>query len=538
MKKIFIYFWVMVSLLALPMGCDDYLEEDVFSSFGENDFPTEATVETMVNANHRFMGRLVVFNHRMGWATEMPTPSMHYAHRQVHPRNNLSTWSWNNEFGDPAYFDIMERLWDVVRMANDIIEKVPNITMEDTKRQAEIVGEAQFLRGMAYFYGVRLWGGMPIIDKPQTLSDDLFPTRSSIAETYAFLVKDLQDAAAVLPTRSEYSARGFNHGHVTRGAALGTLAKAYITMAGEPLNDNSNLQAAKDALEQVINSGEYALVGVGEPNPYAVLWDWRNDNNEEMIYAIQKEGLVQNFRGMFGYMTPNEPTEGIWTSGSDFSKGSALDGVPPEFAKWYASHDSGPRYEWTIVTEFTLLNDKTSGALTFQAGDVFGMEDGPNAQAHIGKYRAVGAELNNNFFCPNNFPVLRYADVLLLHSEVTNELGAADYTGINAIRERAGLPPLGGLSQDDFRDAVFLERDLELTYEQNMLFDMRRRGLEYTKSKLEGFFNPSQNETSPGAGDGYPQDFQFTIDPHRMLYPYPPDELGSNPNLEQNPGYF
>ncbi|SIT02532.1 Starch-binding associating with outer membrane [Zobellia uliginosa] len=531
MKKIYINTILILSLLFASTSCEDYLEEEVYNSFGDTDFPTEATIETMVNSAHHFMGMLVVFNHRMFWATEFPTPVFQYSFRAVHPRNNLSTWSWNNEFGDPAYFDIMERLWDVVRMSNDIIEKAPQIEMEDAGRQAEIVAEAKFLRGMAYFYAVRLWGGMPIVDKPQTLTDDLFPARASIEETYAFLIQDFKDAAAVLPTRSEYTNRGFNEGHITKGTAQGMLAKAYITMGGAPLNDRSNLEEAKTLLEKVIQSGQYSLVQ--SDTPYKDLWDWQNENNSEMMYSIQKEGLVQNYRGMFGYMTPNDATEGIWTSGQDFSRGSALDGVTPEFAKWYASHDSGPRYKWTIVTEYQLLNDKPP----FKAGDILHMEDGPQAQAYQGKWRAVGAELDNNFFCPNNFPVLRYADILLLHSEVTNELGAADYTGLNAIRERAGLPVLSGLSQDDFRDAVFIERDLELTYEQNMLFDMRRRGLDYTKSKLEGFFNPNQNESAPGAGDGYPQDFQFSIEPHRMLFPYPPRELLSNPNLEQNPGY-
>ncbi|SDN00566.1 RagB/SusD family nutrient uptake outer membrane protein [Kriegella aquimaris] len=530
MKNIF-YYIALLSILIIPTACEQYLEEEVFSTYGENNFPTGATVETMVNENHRLMGMLVVFNHRMGWATEMPTPSMQYNFRNIHERNNLSTWSWNNEYGDPAYYDIMERLWDVVRMSNDIIEKVPDIQMEDTQRQAEIVGEAKFLRGLAYFYGVRLWGGMPIVDKPQTLDDDLYPARASIEETYAFLTKDFEDAAAILPTKSEYTTRGFNAGHATKGAAQGMLAKAYITMAGEPLKDNSRLGEAKVLLESVISSGQYSLIQ--SATPYADLWDWNNDNNDEMMYVIQKEGIQQNFRGMFGYFTPNVFTRDIWTTGTDYSRGSALDGVPPEFAKWFQSHDSGPRFQWTIITEFELVDDKPP----FLAGEIFTMEDGPQAQAYIGKYRAVGAELESNFSCPNNFPVLRYADVLLLHSEVSNELGTQDYSGLNTTRERAGLPPLAGLSQDDFRDSIFVERDLELTYEQQMLFDMRRRGLEYTKSKLEGFFNPNQNESSPGAGDGYPQDFQFTIEPHRMLFPYPPNEMLSNPNLVQNPGY-
>lgn len=536
MKKTLIYLTVIVSLFVFPTGCDEYLKEDLYGTYAEGNFPSGATVETMINTNYRNLGNLVVNNHRLIWATEMPTPSMHYRFRQVHVRNNLSTWSWNNDFGDPAYFEIMDHVWNTVRMSNDIIGLVPGMEMENTQRQVEIIGEAKFLRAMTYFYCVRLWGGMPIIDKAQTLSDDLYPARSSIADTYAFIVKDLKDAIEVLPKRSEYISRGINLGHATKGVAQGTLAKVYITMAGEPLKDNSNLQEAKTLLESVIGSGEYDLVGEGAPNPYEVLFDWQNENNMEMMFSIQKEGIQQNFRGIFGYNTPGDFTEDIWTSGevgNAQSRGSALDGVPPEFAKWYASHDSGPRYKWTIVTEYLLLKDKDHK----KAGEMWDMEDGPNAQAYIGKYRAKGFDLDNNFFCPNDFPVLRYADVLLLHSEVTNELGSADYTGINRIRARAGLAPYSGLSKDAFRDAVFLERDLELTYEQNMLFDMRRRGLAYCKSKLEGFYNPNQNELTPGAKNGYPQDFQFTIEPHRLLYPYPPRELQSNPNLEQNPGY-
>ncbi|MBT9189566.1 RagB/SusD family nutrient uptake outer membrane protein [Zobellia russellii] len=529
MKKTFIYSLFFLVTLLLTFSCDEQLEEELFSSFGEGNFPTEATVETMVASNYARLGVLVVNNHRMFWATEFPTPSVMYRFRDVHPRNNLSTWTWNNDFGDPAYFEIMDHIWSTVRMSNDIIDLVPSIEMNNKKRQSEIVGEAKFLRALTYFYGVRLWGGMPIIDKAQTLDDDLYPSRATIAETYAFIIKDLKEAIATLPLRGE-----IEEGHATKGVAQAILAKAYITMAGQPLGDNSNLQAAKELLEEVIASGKYALVQ--SDTPYKDLWDWQNENNSEMMFSIQKNDEIRNFRGMFGYMTPSVLTSGIWTSGDgdSFSKGSSLDLVPPEFAKWYASHDSGPRYQWTIVTDI-ILEEEYAG---FPAGTTMNMEDGPLAAGYIGKYRAVGAELTSNFFTPNDFPVLRYADVLLLHSEVTNELGAADYTGINAVRERAGLSTLSGLSQEAFRDAIFIERDLELTFEQKMLFDMRRRGLEYSKSKLEGFYNADQNASAPGAGDGYPQDFQITIDgEHRMLFPYPPRELSANPNLEQNPGY-
>ena len=519
----------MLACMTVFTGCDEQLEEQLYSSFGEGNFPTEATVETMITENYDRFGTLIVFNHRMGWATEMPTPSMQYQFRRNHVRNNLSSWTWNNDFGDPAYFDIMDFIWSSVRQSNDIIGLVPGIEMSNKQRQAEIVGEAKFLRGLVYFYAVRLWGGMPIIDKAQTLNDDLYPVRASISDTYAFIVQDFKDAIEVLPTRSQFASRGIPEGHATKGAAQALLAKVYLTMAGDPLGDGSHLQEAKTLLESVMNSSDYSLVQAsGGRTAYEVLWDTQNENNSEMMFVIQKEEAVKNYRGMFGYFTPPFRTSGVYTSGASdaYSSGSALDGIPPEFAKWYASHDSGPRYQWTIITDLVATNTYDGKP----AGTSHNMEDGPNHQAYIGKYRAVGEELVSNFFCPNDFPVLRYADVLLMHSEVTNELGTADYTGVNATRQRAGLAPLSGLSKDAFRDAVFLERDLELTYEQQMLFDMRRRGFEYCKSKLEGFFKPGQNS--------YQLDFStIKLEPHRLLYPYPPRELAANPNLAQNPGY-
>lgn len=528
MKNI-LYKTLLVVVLVFPlMGCEEYLEEEIYSSYGSNEFPTESTVETLLNAAHGQMGKVVLTNNWMHWATEFPTPAVQYRYRRNHVRNNLSAWTWNTTRSDPAYFDLLEFMWAAIRPANELIANVPDIEMKDKKRQAEIVAEAKFIRAMCYFYAVRLWGGVPIIDKPQGLADDLFPKRATIAENYAFLIKDLEEAILDLPTRSEYISRGIPLGHITKGAAKGTLAKAYITMAGQPLGDNSNLNKAKVLLEEVMSSNEYGLVGVGTPNPYELLYDWENDNNEEYLYAIQKEGSSHNYRGIFGYFTPQHSTSGIWTSGESnkFSAGAGLDGVTPEFIEWYESQDSGPRFQWSIVGEYVLEQDITG----FIAGDTLKYNDGPNAQGHIGKWRAKGAELTSNFSNPNNFAVLRYADILLLHSEVTNELGSPDYTGINATRDRAGLAPLAGLSPDDFRDAVFIERDLELCFEHSMLFDMRRRGLEYTKSKLIGFYNPTQNN--------YSRSFDIQdIEPHRMLFPYPPRDLASNPNLEQNPGY-
>ncbi|MDN5213620.1 RagB/SusD family nutrient uptake outer membrane protein [Fulvivirgaceae bacterium BMA12] len=465
---------------------------------------------------------------------------MQYRHRQAGQppeRHNLNTWTWLNTSREPAYYELMTTIWQGVRTANDAIGLIGGLGDEVERRDA-MVAEAKVLRALAYFNMVRMWGGVPIIDKAQTLDDDLFVSRASIAETYAFIAQDLQEAIEDLPTRSEFAAQGIPPGHITKGGAQGLLAKVYLTMAGHPLQDDSNLQEARDLLEEVINSGEWALVQ--SATPYADLWAWDNEFNEERMIDVQKEAQGnqgQNFRGIWGYMTPPVETEDIWATGVDpAARGAGLDGIPPEYVEWYRAHDSGPRFEYTIVTEFVAHSDYRS----YSAGDTMRYNLGPDGQAYVGKYRAIGApELNDRFRCPNNFPVLRYADILLMHSEVTNELGAPDYTGINATRARAGLPALSGLSKDAFRDSVFIERELELAYEQNLLFDMRRRGFEYCQSRLNGFYRQHQNESAPGAEDGYQVDYSITnlTEPHRMLFPYPVFELAANPNLEQNPGY-
>ena len=525
MKKIYTTNTIILAItLLLGTGCEDMLEEQFVSDLGSSNFPSVETADILLNEVYQDWGHTYQ-NHRMGWPVEMPTPAMQYSYRSTGPieRHELNTWDWSVNV---ATYDLMDRIWVAVRTANDAIQLIAGVEGIEAERRAGMVAEAKVLRSMLYFNMVRLWGGVPIVDKPQTLADDLFPSRVSIAETYAFIVKGLEEAIVDLPTRSEYNAMGIPAGHITKGGAQGILAKVYLTMAGEPLQDPSNLQDARDLLEEVINSGEWALVQ--SATPYEDLWDWQNEFNDERMIDVQKEGEGQNYRGMFGYFTPQVASAGVWTSTAAYSSGSALDGIPPEYVEWYEARDSGPRFQWTIVKEFVAESTFNK----WVPGDIVRYNDGNRAQGYIGKYRAVGYPLSSNFACPNNFPVLRYADILLMHSEVTNEMGTADYTGLNATRVRAGLAPLSGLSKDQFRDSVFIERELELAYEQNLLFDMKRKGFAYTQSRLNGFFVPGQNN--------YGRDYAGLLnltDRNRMLFPYPLDQLSQNPNLVQNPGY-
>ncbi|NCB09440.1 MAG: RagB/SusD family nutrient uptake outer membrane protein, partial [Bacteroidia bacterium] len=122
---------------------------------------------------------------------------------------------------------------------------------------------------------------------------------------------------------------------------------------------------------------------------------------------------------------------------------------------------------------------------------------------------------------PLNFPVLRYADVLLMKAEALNNLNRTQEaeTPLNTVRQRAGLPPVTGLSQAEFKTTVLHERRMELAFEGQRWFDLIRIdngqwGLNFLHSI--GRLNATEKH---------------------LLFPIPLKEIESNPNLVQNPGY-
>ena len=132
--------------------------------------------------------------------------------------------------------------------------------------------------------------------------------------------------------------------------------------------------------------------------------------------------------------------------------------------------------------------------------------------------------LNNQTISGINFPVLRYAEVLLLNAEVLNEINGAPtaeaYTSINQVRARAHVNALTpGLSQSDFRDSVFLERRKEFIQEGQRWFDLVRQGGQVLVDALK-VFPAKQAATLKDS-----------------LYPIPLTEIQLDPLLAQNPGW-
>lgn len=372
--------------------------------------------------------------------------------------------------------------------ANLVIDKVPTIEMNQAL-QARLIGEAKFLRAYFYFKLVRWFGAVPLITQPLA-TDEYEQTRSPQAAVYDQIVQDLVDAAAVLPTRSQYAAA--DRGRITAGAAKGLLAKVFLFRGDFP-------KAETYALE-VINSGNYALLPA-----YQKIFTAEGENSSESLFEVQTAALetggggsqyneVQGVRG-----TPN--------LGWGFNRPSD---------DLVAAFESGdPRREATILYVGEVLPDG-SGVV----------EDNPNIFNERYNQKAwVAPHPGGNGNGPGNIRILRYADVLLIAAEAMNENGKPELalTYLNEVRARARggnpfiLPKITVTEKEALRALIWRERRVELAMEQHRWFDLQRQGRAASvMTALGKNYVPGKHE----------------------LFPLPQSEIDlSNGSLSQNTGY-
>lgn len=376
-----------------------------------------------------------------------------------------------------------QSLWTVVYRAinrtNAVIDRVPHIPMDEELKN-RYVAEAKFLRGFYYFTLVRLFGGVPL-ELTETVSlNDLERPRASEEEVYQQVIKDFTEAESVLPVT--YSAG--DRGRATKGAARAFLAKVYLT--------RQEWAKASAKAKEVMDMGAYDL-WANFPEVFLIA----NENGKESVFEVQAiSGGFGEGSFMQGYMRPNfDRVNGIAGFGDD--------PVTENLYNAYRADDK--RRDVTLRLYSATSNPPAPASILYPC--------------YVAKYLDPAATANGDG--GNNYPVLRYADVLLMYAEALNEQApnsAEAYNAVNRIRRRAGLPDLApGLSQAQFRDSVLLERRLELAFEGHRWYDLSR-----TRRLIEAM--QAQNPS-------------IKVETHHYLFPIPQTEIDINPKLEQNPGY-
>jgi len=391
-----------------------------------------------------------------------------------------------------------------ISRANQAIDNIPAIQFDETLR-IRLIREAKFLRALLYFNLVRLHGDVPLIlHDPSTVEvKDLKVARTPVDDVYAQIISDLADATGLPVSYSDA-----DKGRVTAGAAHGLLAKVYVTRKDWP--------NAKAELEKVITSGTFPnATGTYGYDLFANFKDAfqkPTKNGKEHLFSVQYEtnGGAKNAQ--------NFVSSGDFSS---FNPAVYAGDLPDE--RLVAIFDSADSRR--SVTFFNkILNPATNVIVDFGAITRF---------AKFIDFTLT--PLTNQAQSGLNFPVLRYADILLLYAETLNEINggpsAEAYKAINLVRSRAygvytsdgnysdishDLAP--GLNQSDFRDAVFLERRKEFVQEANRWFDLARNGQLVQSLKL-----------IPAKANN--------VSERNNLYPVPQVEIDLNSLLTQNPGW-
>jgi len=511
---------VMPVVIALTLAaCHDWLMEEPEDFFSPDNFPaSEADLRIALGGiDNWYTGGTNQPYFIRGWPMMTEVPSDQTVYNRVTDASRYEQDSYTLTSQNEWLWRVWQQIYGAISQANFLIARIPQMTTVTQDVKDRYLGAAKFHRAFNHFNAVRVWGSVPLMQEPVTdFATTGQVTRAPIADVYAAIVADLQDAARLLPRRWPDSATP-DDGRPTRGAAYAMLADVYMNMSGALVQQDHWADAAA-AAKWVIDSGGYSLV----PN-FADLWLIKNKNGPEHIYSIQFQGTKRNL-----FTCQSRPNAIGKESCTDYWYSTA------DFMDTFDSSDA--RKSVTFLTQVNVplgCSTGTTGCVTYYYDKTssdgktapFGNKSPrfPRPMPYYGKFFDANGSIQNsqNQRTDLNWPIYRYAEVLLMFAEAENEANGPTQPAldaINLVRARAKLSPLAGLSQDSLRKAVHQERSWELAFESKRLFDLKRWG---------EFYTTLQND--PVAKIGI-KDFM-------VFLPIPQREIDLDPALGQNPGY-
>lgn len=373
-------------------------------------------------------------------------------------------------------------------VCNDVIErlKTTSVIFETPGLKERLIAEATTIRSLIFFDMVRDWGNILLPLKPLNIEKSYSINQVDQSDVYKQIINDLEESKKDLP--EEYS--GNDIGRITKYGAAAILAKVYLTM-GE-------FQKAKAELKSIIDSKLYSL----DTNGDGVI------NVEDYLYIFKSD--TKNSKGSI--------VEVQYRSGTN--------GVNDHHQYWYKPFDAAFHVEGANQT----ARIGGEGGINTPTQDIIN-EFEPNDSIRLGISAAPGFYTLNShefvaypytrkFYDPDfrnaghNFPIIRYADILLMYSEVTH---VPEY--LNMVRSRVGLPGYGEpgypIKYNTLEKAIEHERRVALCFEFHRFYDLKRKGKAVEVMKAKG----------------------YNIDKKKLFLPIPQHVIDVNPKIKQNSGY-
>jgi hypothetical protein len=492
--------YIVIVSLFLTFGCENILEPEIQGQVAlEELLSTESGLITAVNAIYQPL--LSEYGTRIPTLTAMAS-------------DNAFTWRKETEPDiyniDPTYSST-QSLWtghyNGITRANTVLAKMQLIEeFSSTEMKDAIEGQAKFLRAFYYFNLVRFFGDVPQITDEIKTREDAEQPRASIENIYTLIKSDLDDAISLLPT-SYSGATGLEVGRPTTYAA--SALKAMVLLELEEWS------AAAQAANAVVGKGQLLA-------NYADNFNGSNENGVGSLFEVQYGGSVGS--------TTTSISDG--NAPPEYNGG----GSPLPSDDDYNGEGGGLSSGNGFVQCFEPNDLRKSATITNYDIPNFIQPSKPNGTMYyISKFYNVTDPEGLSTW---NYPVIRYADILLIRAEALNEVGysanSEAFTMLNQIRINAGLDALTSTDLPDqtaFRTAVRQERRVEFGFESKRYFDLNRWGIlkETIQFQMDytGLTFPADRLIDhPVTGEKY------------FLYPIPTIEFVNNANLgEQNPGY-
>ena len=409
---------------------------------------------------------------------------------------NFHYMNWTTD--DTFVYAFYSRMFMQVASANEFIREVNRVNF-DPATTARYVDEARTLRAIAYFHAIDCFGNVPFCTEDDVVGST--PKQISRAELFTWLEKELTDIISgnALPGKANVA-----EGHVSIGVPKFVLAKLYLN--AEVYTGTARWKDCADVLKDLMDDG-YSLhtTSKGVYSAYQELFLADNDRcTDEIIFSVQQDGLYTQSYGVTNYIIFASTGGEMDPDQVGISSGWGGLRTTPEFYAKFSNEDQRKLF-YTATQQASIddIGDFTNGYAFMKFLN----------RTSDGGY---GQELG---FVDTDFPMMRYADVLLMAAECQAHGATIDgLAAFNQVRERAGLNPVFSLSLDEILD----ERGRELYQECWRRSDLIRFG------KFHSGYNWQwKGETQDGRD----------VEKYRCLFPIPDSDRLANSNLQQNEGY-
>lgn len=482
------YNLIAIALLGFSFSsCSDFLEQNPQTDLSENDFyKTADDILSAVNGVYSSLQEGDIYGN---WYVFGEIPS-------DNTRNQLSgSVTTQNEF-DQFYIDTQNSMianfwkaaYKVINRTNTVLGRIDGIEI-NTELANRYKLECKFIRALMYFNLVRVYGDVPLVLKEISISESYDILREPKENVYNQIIADLKEAQD-LPV--SYSTA--EDGRATQGAAKALLANVYMTL--------HKYAEAETILAEIINSGRYSLLentpGSLNIDGYKNVFSPVNHNSKEGIFEIQflKGGYGEGSNYANNFAPENSGTNVVAVGGTG---GNNI----PEMDIYNAYEEGDLRRDFSMSLGY-YDNRKNNEWVESR---------------YVCKFMDVPYQNND---ASNNYPVIRYADVILMYAEALNQNGktaeACKYLNMTRRRgfgyQTTETSPVDLQTTDKAQFALMVEQErrVELAFENHRWFDLIRTGRAVEVMRSKGF---SLNETN-------------------LIYPIPQKQIDVNPKLTQN----